>query len=305
MAREPELFRIQVVAEMTGVRAPTLRAWEKRYGIPEPGRSSGAYRLYSPEDVQQIQRFRDLRARGVAPGAAAEIVRHEGPAPTPVGVVARDEGLDRAVDAIVDATRRLDAEALERAARGAMAMTSASGLVADVVTPALHRIGAMWGSGELGVAHEHLATHVLEGLLRDLHRIVQPQHAPRTIVLACAADELHGVGPLAAGIHLSTWGYRTVLLGIRTPPDALAAAVERLGPAIVGLSVTVPPTSRRAGAALLDAYAKAVGAAPLVLGGQGAQAMLQAAGGAVAGVEVAPVALDALRRRIDALAAGR
>ncbi|WP_434422398.1 MerR family transcriptional regulator [Nannocystis pusilla] len=45
-------YRIQSVAEMTGVSAATLRAWERRYGLPAPRRSSSAYRLYSDRDVR-------------------------------------------------------------------------------------------------------------------------------------------------------------------------------------------------------------------------------------------------------------
>src|SRR5690606_34905007 len=53
-------YRIQSVAEMTGVSAATLRAWERRYGVPTPRRSHAAYRLYSDQDVAIIRRVREL-----------------------------------------------------------------------------------------------------------------------------------------------------------------------------------------------------------------------------------------------------
>ena len=49
-------FRINVAAELCGVPAATLRAWERRYGIPVPRRTPSAYRLYTAEDVEQINR---------------------------------------------------------------------------------------------------------------------------------------------------------------------------------------------------------------------------------------------------------
>ena len=54
MNTEPR-YRINAVAEMTGVPAPTLRAWERRYGIPRPGRSESSYRLYSDADVAEVR----------------------------------------------------------------------------------------------------------------------------------------------------------------------------------------------------------------------------------------------------------
>ena len=66
-------YRIQTVAEMTGVPAATLRAWEKRYGVPTPVRSPGAYRLYSVQDVERVRRMRDLCAAGMAAAQAAEL----------------------------------------------------------------------------------------------------------------------------------------------------------------------------------------------------------------------------------------
>ena len=40
--------RIGELSRRTGVRAETIRAWERRYGLIEPARSAGGFRLYSP-----------------------------------------------------------------------------------------------------------------------------------------------------------------------------------------------------------------------------------------------------------------
>ena len=44
-------YRIQTVSQMTGIPAATLRAWERRYGFPEPERTQSSYRLYSEQDI--------------------------------------------------------------------------------------------------------------------------------------------------------------------------------------------------------------------------------------------------------------
>ena len=56
MANPVGKFKIQTVAEMTGVPASTLRTWEQRYGFPSPDRTASAYRMYSQSDIDQIAR---------------------------------------------------------------------------------------------------------------------------------------------------------------------------------------------------------------------------------------------------------
>ena len=58
-------YRIQTVAEMTGVPASTLRTWEQRYGFPTPDRTASAYRVYSDDDIREIMRVRELCDRAI------------------------------------------------------------------------------------------------------------------------------------------------------------------------------------------------------------------------------------------------
>src|SRR3954453_2989212 len=70
-------FRINWVAENTGVAEATLRAWERRYQFPKPSRTPSGYRIYSQADVEQIQRMRELCEAGLAPADAAQLILRE------------------------------------------------------------------------------------------------------------------------------------------------------------------------------------------------------------------------------------
>jgi acyl-CoA hydrolase len=65
-------FRINRVAETTGIPEATLRAWERRYHVPKPSRTPSGYRLYSPDDVAQVRKMRELCEAGVSPADAAK-----------------------------------------------------------------------------------------------------------------------------------------------------------------------------------------------------------------------------------------
>ena len=67
-------LRIGVVASRTRMTIAALRAWERRYGILTPARTSGGQRLYSEADVARVQFVQRLVAEGWSiPGAVARL----------------------------------------------------------------------------------------------------------------------------------------------------------------------------------------------------------------------------------------
>lgn len=264
-------YRIQAVAEMTGVSAATLRAWERRYGVPTPRRTASAYRLYTDQDVELIKRVRELCDGGIAPSQAAQMVQatqsnHEEFADLEV------DTHEKAVQKILTAVEKFDADMLEAAVRHAMFLGPATALFDKVFGPALAQIGQRWNEGALGIGQEHLAAEVIGNALRYMLRLSQPEVPEQTIVLACFADEEHAVPLYGVALRFTEWGFRTVLLGARTPPHAIRQAVAEVHPNLVGLSLTVPPPAQRL-RELLDGYSEACGKTPWLVGGGGAEAV--------------------------------
>lgn len=285
-------YRIQAVSKLTGVPAPTLRAWERRYGVPAPLRTASSYRLYDEHAVEVIRRMRDLVASGMGASEAAQAVLSA----VPQRPSAPTDPYEATAERIVEATRRFDPEGLDEAARACFTLGPAVHVYERTVAPALRRIGDLWHAGDISVAQEHLATDRLQSLLRDLLRLVQPIDPERTALLACFEEEQHDLGLLGAALRFSSWGYRTVLLGARTPPGALGHAIGWLRPDVVGLSVVMPPPPARA-RELVDLYADACRETVWVVGGEGAGPLsrfIEARGGLVADDDEAP-----LKQRIE------
>lgn len=263
-------YRIKAVSAETGVPAPTLRSWELRYGVPIPQRSQAAYRLYSAADVQAIIAMRDWCAAGVAASEAARRVR----------AAAAGVPLPAAPDSTVTQRRLLkEAQRMDVAAwRRELKLVLAAGVPADaydsLIHPLLERIGTAWAQGKLSVAHEHLATQALQEILSETLGRIQPTVATHRVLLACFDEEQHVLGLYGVALRLAAWGIKPVLLGARVPPIALAAAVRRLCPDGVGLSMAMRPHQPRA-ARLLASYAQAVGHTPWVVGGPGAAGLAQ------------------------------
>lgn len=281
-------FRIQAVARHTGIPAPTLRAWERRYGIPSPARTPSAYRQYSEDDVAVIRAMKKLCDEGVAPAAAAKLVQASPPprtsrADTPVDV------FDAAVARILSAIEAYDVDLVDGEIARASMHGNAQEIYERVVGPLLRRVGDRWHDGSLSIAQEHLASERLGTLLRNNLRLIQPRAAAKSVLLGCFADEEHVFGMLGAAMCFAGWGFRVELLGARTPPSAVGDAVRAMRPTLVGLSVTVAPSPAR-GRELVSAYADAAGDTPWVVGGIAVGSVasaVEASGGHIAQGDVA------------------
>ncbi|AUX39447.1 MerR family transcriptional regulator [Sorangium cellulosum] len=299
-------YRIHAVSKMCGVSSATLRAWERRYGVPSPARTASAYRLYSEEDVAVIKKMRDYVNGGVAAAEAARMVL-ETAAPHATAHTNGGDAFAGASERIVEAAIRFDPDGLDAEVNRALSLGPAVTIFERALGPALERIGDLWHEGKITVAQEHLASQVLGSTLQHLLRLAQPGESGRRVLLAGFADEDHVLGLFGIGLRFCSWGFRSVVLGPRTPPAAIARAVESLTPDLVALSVSIPPPPSNA-RELIDAYADACRDAAWIVGGAAAAALrpfIEARGGLVASGEISEIraqvesALLARRRRKD------
>ncbi len=268
MSTDVARYRIQAVSALTGVTSATLRAWERRYGLPTPHRNDAAYRLYSPADVETISRMQAMVLSGVAPNEAARELltgaRNTAPPVDPFETL----GLR-----IVGATRTMNLSVLQRELQRVLLIESGVVAFERVLQPALAQIGEGWHDGSISIAAEHLATQLISTAVVDLLRLTPVPDGARTVLLGCFADELHTLPMLGAALLFASLGVRPILLGARTPASGVAHAVKTLAPDMVRLSVTVLPRPPSEARKLIASYADACGDTPWFVGGAAASAL--------------------------------
>jgi DNA-binding transcriptional MerR regulator len=229
-----DYMRIGELSRRTGVAPELLRAWERRYGLLEPSRSEGGFRLYSDDDLARLAAMRTHLEAGVSAAEAAALAKGEvgrGAAALP----AAGNELDR-LGAALD---RLDDGAAQAAIDHALARLSTDAVLSDVVLPYLAELGERWQRGDVSVAHEHFASNVLRGRLLGLARGWDGGSGPRA-VLAGAPGELHDLPLIALGLALRGRGWRITYLGADTPLDTAADTARELRPRLFLISATVP-----------------------------------------------------------------
>jgi MerR family transcriptional regulator, light-induced transcriptional regulator len=227
--RDPELLRIGELSRRSGVSPELLRAWERRYRLLRPTRSAGGLRLYSPDDLERVRAMQHYLARGLAAAEAAALATEAAPMED-VGT-----SLSEAKRELSAALADFDEARAQAVLDGLFATATVDMVLASVMMPYLHELGARWRNGEASVAQEHFASTVLRGRLLGLARGWGRGLGPR-IVLACAPGEQHDLGLLAFGLALRGRGWRIVYLGSDTPLSSVADAAHVADAAFVVIS---------------------------------------------------------------------
>ena len=276
----PPLLRIGALSRRLGVSDHVLRAWESRYGLLQPVRSAGGFRLYSEADESRVRRMQAHLAHGLSAAEAAQAVlgedaaaradlgRATGPHRAPRAASELSADLRQALDAFDEPAAQ---EVLDRL----MSDLSLTTVLRDVVVPYLTELGERWERGTASVAQEHFASNVIRGRLAGLARGWGNGQGPRA-VLACPPGELHDLALMVFGIVLNRNGWRIDYLGMSTPVEELTRTVDARRPDLVVLAATLPE-NLEPHAAQLTALAQR---APLALAGAGATPQMAAAVGA-------------------------
>ncbi len=251
-----------------GVSHDTLRAWERRYGLLQPERTAGGFRLYTPADELRISQMLELLKQGLAPAEAArqavDAVSMTMPAPT----------VGDPITALRDALEGFDQATAHALLDYLFAQYELDVLITHFLLPYLRDLGERWADGTVTVAQEHFATTVLRARLLASARDWDEGDGPRAL-LACPSRELHDIPLICLGLALRSRGWRVTLLGSDTPLDTMVEASLALRPDVSVVSAVFTEHFE----AELDALRNLAATTELTIAGPGAnQGIAEAVG---------------------------
>jgi MerR family transcriptional regulator, light-induced transcriptional regulator len=277
VGQQAGVLRIGELSRRVGVSTHLLRAWEIRYGLLEPIRTSGGFRLYSAADESRVRRMQAQLARGLSAAEAARAVLAD-EADADRDVRAADTGVQPSFNrddlaglrsGLRDALDALNEPAAQAALDRLLTDFTVEAVLRDVVVPYLRDLGERWERGSATVAQEHFASNVIRGRLSGLARGWGQGGGPQAI-LACPPDELHDQALAVFGIALHRAGWRIRYLGASTPLEDLRRVVDETRPNLVVLAAV----TRARFSGIVPELAALGAIAPLALAGAGATARL-------------------------------
>ena len=242
------IYNLGAVLKETGLAADTLRAWERRYGIPKPKRTPGGHRLYSERDIRLIKWLQGRRAEGMAISRAVRqwneiVTAGDDPLqeePEAAAGVRRSSPIQSSLLALRDqwlaACLAFDEAAGDQVLNQAYAQYSVEVVTAEVIERALHEVGEMWARGEASVQQEHFLSALTRRRLDGLIAAAPPPIHPEQIVLACAEGEPHSLPMLYLNLLLRRRGLKVIFLGEDVPTEQIETTAQSVNAALVVLS---------------------------------------------------------------------
>jgi DNA-binding transcriptional MerR regulator len=256
------MYTIKEASARSGVGAPLIRAWERRYGVIAPIRTPSGYRLYDDATVDILLTMRGLVDSGWAASEAARAITagevgitHQAAAGADALVPAAHAVLthrDQTIARFVAAAESASPADTEAALDAIFASGSFEAIVDDLLLPAAAALGDAWVAGRLSVAAEHAASAAVVRRLAGVFQAAGVPSSPAVIVglppgsrhelgaLAfAAAIRRRGVGVLYLGQDVTIEGWvdvfarthaRAAVMGVVTPDDrpAATAVIEAL-----------------------------------------------------------------------------
>lgn len=226
-------FNLKVVLNETGLAADTLRAWERRYGLPLPQRTAGGHRLYSQHDIETVKWLTARQAEGLsisravdawnealasgsdplAGAASSALTVAQASAPAPSLEAMRGDWLS--------ACLRYDTSRAEQILNQAFAANSIEIVCAEVVLRGMFEIGGLWHEGKATVQQEHFTSEIATRKLEALISATPPPTRNESILLACPPNEGHAFPLLLLTLFLRRRGWNAIHLGANVPIDQI------------------------------------------------------------------------------------
>ena len=245
MSSDAPAFNLKAVVRETGLKPDTIRAWERRYGVPKPRRTSGGHRLYSQRDIDLLKWINARQREGLSISRIVDLwkgLEAEGKDPlqvtahtllrqaAPLGEVGE---LAQLRQDWVQACLTYDEPRAEQKVSQAFALFPLDSVVLDVLLRGLVEIGEGWYRGEVTVQQEHFASALAA---RRLQTMIAASPAPtraERIVLACPAVEQHTVSLHVINLFLRRQGWDVIDLGANVPLDRLESMLTNLRPQLL------------------------------------------------------------------------
>ncbi len=249
-------FNLKVIVAETGIKPDTLRAWERRYGLPQPQRTEGKHRLYSEYDLETIKWLIARQGEGMSISRAVKLwKRLEKEGQNPLIAYGEELAATTAVSPVsgsrieelretwVAACGRFDETTAEQVLAQAFAIYPPETVCLQILMEGLATIGDQWYRGEVSVQQEHFASALAMRRLHTLIAAAPPPSRSERIIVACPPDEDHAFVPLLLSLLLRYRGWQVVYLGADVPQERFEATLETVHPELVLLSAQLLSTA--------------------------------------------------------------
>jgi DNA-binding transcriptional MerR regulator len=237
-------YSIKELEQLSGIKAHTIRIWEKRHNLINPERTETNIRYYSDEDLKKIINISILNNHGLKiskiAGLSSSDLTNQVHALSETKTSA-DLYIDQFVVAMID----LDEEKFEKLLSTLTLKFGFEHTITEIVYPFLEKIGILWQTGGITPAQEHFISNLIrQKLIVAIDALPLAPLTAKRIVLFLPENELHELGLLFHHYLVKKEGFRTYYLGQSVPHEDLKKIVDVHKPQYLIVSMTSYPSPK-------------------------------------------------------------
>ena len=221
------VFSIKDLENLSGIKAHTIRIWEKRYQILSPDRTESNIRLYSIDNLQKLLNVTFLYNSGLKISKIANLSISE--IQNMVNdLSSKNRGIDHFLDELKIAMFSYDQFKFELIYNRLVSEMSFRKVFLEVFLPLLEYIGFKWQTNSITHAHERFVSNLIhQKLLLNMEQVKQIKPSPSDVyVLFLPDEEIHELGLLYIAYELEVEGKQVVYLGTGVSFDSLLSVLD-------------------------------------------------------------------------------
>lgn len=237
------VFSIKDLENLSGIKAHTIRIWEKRYNVLQPMRTDTNIRLYDLASLQKLLNITLLHEYGYKISKIASYSEDKIPSLVRE-IISSKNAKSHAISAFKMAMMNYDEELFLNTYNWLIAEKSFKEIFHQVFVPLLEELGLLWQTDTITPAHEHFMSYLIkQKLLTNTEKLQMLKRTKfdRVFVLSLPMNEIHELGLMYLNYEILLHGYKTIYLGENMPIDNLKDLKKHF-PSIVFVSyLTVQP----------------------------------------------------------------
>ncbi|MDB2492763.1 MerR family transcriptional regulator [Flavobacteriaceae bacterium] len=216
-------FSIKDLENLSGIKAHTIRIWEKRYNLLEPERTNTNIRTYNLRSLQKLMNISFLNSNGYKISKIAALDEFQ-IASKVKEISFQGHTESHAFNAFKLAMLNFDQALFYNTYNRLLEEKSFREIFYELFIPIIQDIGLLWQTLTITPSHEHfLFTHIRQKVLIHIERLqsANPKPDTKTFVLFLPLNEVHDIGLLFINYELLSRGYHTIYLGENVPVENL------------------------------------------------------------------------------------
>jgi len=210
-------YSIKELEILSGIKAHTLRIWEKRYAIITPKRTTTNIRFYSDDDLKKIINVSLLNNSGVKISKLV-LLSAEELSQKVLELSEQTHDNEIYIDQLIAAMIDMEEESFNTIIHSISEKIGFEKTVVEVIYPFLAKVGILWHTGNVSPAQEHFITHLIrQKMIVAIDQLPVPPKSKKKAMLFLPENELHEIGLLFYHYITKKLGLRTYYLGQTVP----------------------------------------------------------------------------------------